>query len=403
MLLSAVLFAQNHADSLYLTAKNSAYAGNYSIAIQQLEQLLVLRPGDYDGQVLLARTYYWQGELNKSLLLLTPAVRRAPNDVETQLLYLDVLLANKQSEDVLSHLLTRTAAEQEKAGFKFRYIKALYQLKRYEEALDAVNIYLVATPDNLSARELQQQLIRLVANQALLLEMEMSSFDVPLSNWYSLALGYENRLKSGPLQFRLHAVNRFDQSAAQLEVDFYPRINEKTTGYFGIGLSNNTLFPGFRWGAEIYRSLPQAWEISAGIRQLYFKNNPLTTYTVAATKYIGSYYISLRPFIIPYQGSIYLTSSLAARRYFKDARHYIGLSTAVGNSPDMDFRLNDPNSEGLNPNLYLLDALSLRFDYQRPLGNRQIIKPHLEYRREEFRPSNYRSRISLGLSLTRSF
>jgi len=205
------------------------------------------------------------------------------------------------------------------------------------------------------------------------------------------------------LQLRLHLANRFEQTAAQLEADFYPRLTDKTTAYFGFGLSNNTLFPTFRLGAELYRSFPKAWELSAGFRYLWFKNSPLATYTVAATKYIGRYYLSLRPFVIPFKGSVYLTSSLSARRYFKDARHYLGISTAIGNSPDMDFRLNDPSLEALNPNLYLLDAFSIRFDYQRPFGNRLILKPFVEYRKEEYQPTIYRSRSSFGLSVTRNF
>jgi len=403
LLLSTGLYAQTTADSLYLSGKKSAQAGDYSLAIQQLEQLLSLRPADYDGQMLLARVYYWQKDFVKSVSLLEPTLKRAPSDAETQLLYLEVLLASQKTTELLNHLASLPESMQEQADFKYNKIKALHQAARYEEALEAINIYLVNTPDHLQARQLQQLLTRLVANQAILIDMEMSTFNVPLDNWYSFALGYENRLKQGPLQIRLHVANRFQQTAAQLEADFYPRINEKTTGYFGFGLSNNTLFPAFRLGAEIYRSLPHAWEISAGLRHLSFKNNPLTTYTVAATKYIGSYYFSLRPFVIPYQGSVYLTSSLSARRYFKDAQHYVGLSAGIGNSPDMDFRLNDPNLEAINPDLYLLDAFSFRLDYQRPIKNRLILKPFIEYRQEEFQPANYRSRTSLGLSITRNF
>lgn len=402
-LFSVDLNAQSSADSLYLAGKKAAQAGEYTLAIMQLEQLLSLRPDDYDAQTYLARVYYWKKDFSKSISLLEPALKRVPSDSETQLLYLEVLLADQKTPVVLNHIATLPSSMQEQAAFKYTKIKALHQSERHKEALEAINSFLVSTPDHLQARQLQQVLARLVARQAILIDLEMSSFNVPLDNWYSLAVGYENRLKQGPLQLRLHFANRFQQTAAQFEADFYPRINEKTTGYFGFGLSNNTLFPGFRLGAEIYRSLPHAWEISAGLRHLSFKNNPLTTYTLAGTKYIGSYYFSLRPFIIPFQGSVYLTSSLSTRRYFKDSRHYVGLSAGIGNSPDMDFRLNDPNLEALNPDLYLLDAFSLRLDYQRPFKNQLILKPFLEYRQEEFQPANYRSRTSFGLSITRNF
>lgn len=403
LLISTLLSAQNTADSLYSSAKLAAQSGKYDLAVQQLEQLLQLRPTDYDGQVLLGRVYYWKGDFKLALKLVEAAVVRVPSDTETQLLYLNLLLASTQPARLLEHMSNLPHDMQQLGAFEFCRIKALQLAGKNEEALQALNSYLVQYPENQQARQLEQLLIRLVANQAILIDAEMSSFNVPLDNWYTLALGYENRLKPGPIQFRLHLTNRFQLTAAQFETDFYPRLNEKTTAYFGFGLSNNTLFPGFRLGAEIYRSLPTAWEISAGLRYLSFKNNPLTTYTLAATKYIGSYYFSLRPFIIPFQNSVYLTSSFSARRYFSDSRHYIGFSTAVGNSPDMDFRLNDPNLEALNPNLYLLDAISLRLDYQRPINNKLILKPFCEYRNEEFRPATYRSRTSLGISVIRNF
>lgn len=403
MLLSLSLNAQNGVDSLYEAGKVAAKAGNYDTAKEKLEDFLRVRSGDYDATVLLARVYYWQGKPLKALEIVESILNQASNDSETQLFLLDLLLATKQEERLLAYFMTLPSAMQKKPAFQFCRIKAWYQLERHEEALTALQSYLVSFPENQQARQLEQQLIRLLAKQAILLDLDFSSFNVPLDNWYSLAIGYENRLKQGPLQFRLHSAQRFQQTAFQLESDFYPTLNNKTTAYFGLGISNNTLFPGFRLGAELYRSLPSAWEVSAGLRYLSFRNNPLTTYTFSTTKYIGSYYINLRPFIIPFQGSVYLTSSLSARRYFKDVRHYLGLAVAVGNSPDMDFRLNDPNIEALNPDLYLLDAFSLRLDYQKPFGNRFVAKPFLEYRNEEFQAGNYRSRSSLGISLIRNF
>ncbi len=403
VLYSSLLLAQSNADSLYNAAKIAVQEEKYNLAIGQLEEMLQLRPLEYDGRILLARIYYWKLDYSLAITTLSPVVHRAPSDAETQLLYLNLLLATKQLEQLNEHLAGLPIEIQQQGAFEFCRIQALQLAGKNEEALLAINSYLVLYPDNSQARQLQQLLIRLVANQAILVDIEMNHFNVPIDNWYSLAIGYENRLQPGPLQVRLHLANRFQLTAAQLETDFYPRLNDKTTAYIGFGLSNNTLFSAFRLGGEIYRSLPKAWEISVGVRYLSFKNNPLTTYTLAATKYVGNYYFSIRPFIIPFQSSIYLTSSFSSRRYFSDSRHYLGLSAAIGNSPDMDFRLNDPNIENLNPDLYLLDAIAIRLDYQRPINNRLLLKPFLEYRNEEFRPATYRSRTSLGLSLIRNF
>jgi len=187
LLLATTLFGQNVADSLYSSGKKNAQGGEYVLAIEQLEQLLVLRPGDYDGQVLLARVLYWKGDYTKSLKLIEPALVKAPGDAETQLLYLNLLIVTNQMSALLVHLTNLPVPMQEQAAFKFAKIKALYLAEEHEEALDALNIYLVNVPEHLQARQLQQVLVRLVANQAILADIEMSSFDIPLTNWYSLA------------------------------------------------------------------------------------------------------------------------------------------------------------------------------------------------------------------------
>ncbi len=395
--------AQPLPDSLYLAGRDAAQSGKLTTAAGTLEKLLLIRTDEYDGRVLLARVYYWQGKNDSAYQTLMPALERVKTDQEAWLLHFDILLASKNAGKLLKQYDTLDESLKPTSAFRFKRVQALRMLKREDEAYDSLFVLQKEFPAEQQIQKLYGELKAGKLKNSLLLDLEYNIFNVPLSDWKSLAAGYERRTSWGTLQMRLHFANRFDQSASQFETDFYPRINAKTTAYAGFALSNNTLFPGFRAGAEIYRTLPASWELSAGLRYLNFSNNPLTTYTIAATKYLGNYYFSLRPFIIPSGNAVYITSAFAARRYLRGNKHYIGLSAAIGNSPDMDFRLNDPLSEPINAQLYLLDAFALRIDYQRMPGHQLLIRPFVEYRKEEFRPGTYRTRSSFGLSLARNF
>jgi YaiO family outer membrane protein len=406
LLFSLLVFsveAQQPIKSNYEKGREAAFSGDYTLAITYLQRALVESPNDYDSQAMLARVYYWKQQPDSALLLVEAILPLAQEDAETQLLYLQLLLAESKAEKMLAHYQQLQPALANKQQFRFQQILALEAIGQEKAALDSLEKLLVNAQGLPQARAKLHQLQRKLVKHKIGAEFDYSTFDVALNDWYGLALTYERKLASGPLQFKIQSARRFAQEAAQLEVDFYPMLGQKTTAYVGFGLSNNTLFPAFRGGAELYHSLQGGWELSGGLRYLNFSNDPITTYTFSATKYLGNYYLHLRPFVIPYRDNIYVTAALQMRRYLSESRHYLGASIALGNSPDMDFRLNGPDAENINPGLYLLQAFSIRLDYQQAIRPLVLIKPFLEFRNEEFRPGDFRSRYSLGLAIYKSF
>lgn len=396
-------WAQQPVKSNYEKGREAAFLGEYEQAVTFLQQALTETPHDYDSKVMLARVYYWKQQTDSARYYLEAVLPLAAEDAETQLLYLQLLLSVSEAEKLLTHYKQLAPEISRKQAFRYQQILALEAIGKEKAALDSLEKLLVTAQSLPQARAKLHQLQRKLVKHKVGTEIDYSTFDVPLKDWYGLALVYERKLAPGPLQFKLQTASRFAQQAAQLEVDFYPILTPKTTAYIGFGLSNNTLFPAFRGGAELYQSVNRGWEFSGGFRYLNFSNDPITTYTLSATKYLGNYYLHIRPFIIPYRDNVYLTAALQMRRYLSESRHFLGLNFAIGNSPDMDFRLNGPDAENINPGLYLLQAFSLRLDYQQAIRPLLILKPFLEFRNEEFRPGDFRSRYSFGLALHKSF
>lgn len=132
---------------------------------------------------------------------------------------------------------------------------------------------------------------------------------------------------------RLNYADRFATSGTQIEADAYPRLSRRVYGYLNFGYSHASIFPKWRLGGELFTSLPDNWEASAGFRQLRFTGSPVTLYTGAVGKYIGNYWLSLRPFFRFAENGNSVSGGLTARRYFADGEHYEGARIGYGSTP----------------------------------------------------------------------
>jgi YaiO family outer membrane protein len=159
-------------------------------------------------------------------------------------------------------------------------------------------------------------------------------FHGDIDPWHLLALSLGNRGARGTYISRVNLARRFDQDGAQAELDAYPRINEKLYGFLNIGYSGSDIFPEWRSGAELFAALPNAWEASAGYRQLRFEGAPpVTLLTGAVGKYFGNSWISARPYVRVGDNGTGATVIVTGRRYFADADNYIGARIGAGSSP----------------------------------------------------------------------
>ena len=112
------------------------------------------------------------------------------------------------------------------------------------------------------------------------------------------------------------------------------------------GFSNTDLFPSFRLGGELYKSLPNAFEASLGFRSL--KYTEITTiYTGSVGWYTGNSYWSFRTYITPSDAGSSKSGRLNYRKYRSDAENYYSISVGIGFSPEIDpFPLTD-NEEAI--------------------------------------------------------
>ena len=118
---------------------------------------------------------------------------------------------------------------------------------------------------------------------------------------------------------RASHARRFGLTDQLLELEAYPRFRAGTYAYLGFGAATQSaLYPDWRLGAELYQSLPWAFELSAGYRRLQF-DAPVDIAVASLTKYVASWMLTSRVYYVPDAAGGSSTSTFTSlRRYYGD-------------------------------------------------------------------------------------
>jgi YaiO family outer membrane protein len=212
--------------------------------------------------------------------------------------------------------------------------------------------------------------------------------------WRLASASLARRTAAGSLIARVNYANRFATDGVQVEVDAYPRVSKDVYLYLNAGYSGATIFPEWRTGGEAFASLPGAWEASLGFRQLRFGGAPVTLFTGAVGKYLGNYWLSLRPYLRSKSGGLSASAGLTARRYFEDGDHWVGTAVSFGSSPTDRVT---PDAVGRT------QAFSVSLNGSTGLATRLLATWSLAYDAEELAPGNTRRGTTLTAGLKRTF
>lgn len=226
------------------------------------------------------------------------------------------------------------------------------------------------------------------------LDLSYVRFDDTTEPWRLASLSVERRAAFGTVIGRLNLADRFGEAGVQLEADAYPTLGEGTYAYLNAGRALSGVFPEWRYGAELFRGVGGGWEASAGVRHLRFEGDDVTLWTGSVGKYVGNYWLSLRPYARWRDDDLSASASLTARRYFADAEHYLGARLGYGSTP----------GDRLTPGeLERASSLAAAVEGRRGLTPALYGAASLGYEREELSLDRRRDRWELTLGLRRAF
>ncbi len=380
---------------LYDSARQQAYASEYKQAKKTLDTLLLSDAQHDDARLLLAQIHAWDGDYRSALALLSELTQKPQTSVEAYEMMARVRMWQDQCSSCLETCKTALALFPDYLPVRFLSAQALVCLGEENQAIDTLNAVLASDSSHVEAQRLLDQLQRQQLKNSVGIEYSYAHFSNTFSPWHSTALSYRRNTGWGPVIARATYAYRFDQTDVQYEVDAYPRLSKRSYAYLNAGVSHRRVFPAYRYGAEYFRLLPGRFEISGGVRGLYFDPVHVLIYTLQAGRYLDHYWISARGFLASVEQRKELTGSFTLRRYLADPDHYFTLYATSGATPVQVVALSE---------IRRLQAQSIGLDYQYPAWNKTLlIGGKAVYQQEVYEEIRATRRITLSVSLEKRF
>ncbi len=379
-----------NADSLYTAARSQAHDQQYNSAIDNLRVLLANYPERYDAHLLLCSIYSWERKFDQARAAYQVILDRYPT-VEVYRGAGRVEMWDTAWPNALSLFNQGLEKYPEDSILNFLKAQTLVELGRTKEA-----ITLLEGVDSLpQADSLLNYLQPQNTKNAIRASYYYANFDQVFTPWHIGRLEYERQTKLGSVIARLSRARMFDQVGQQAELDFYPRIAARTYAYVNVGLSDQTVFSDFKWGAELFQGFGTSMEVSGGMRMLYFDPVSVRIYTAQLGHYAASHWMSARAFLTNVQETSSLAGAFTYRRYIQHSDHYFSLYANYGNSPIQVVSL---------PEILRLNTQRVGIDYQHAFWKRSLLaRLMVEYQQETYEELRQLNRWGVEFGLAKRF
>lgn len=352
-------------DEQFEIAREAAFnQGDYDEARRLAYNALESSP-DYHGiRIFIARLYSWEGNYDESRIELEKVLQADTNNrvAFVELLNVESRSGNlNQALQVSDRVLNHYPQDEE---FLLQRADILYSFENYERSEQVYESILDLNPSSITARDGLESVQLKQMKYSVSLSFRHDRFGEIFDPWNFYELQLSRQTKYGSVIGRLQYANRFSINGVQFNLDAYPSIANGLYAYLSAGYSDATIYPGYRFGASLYKSLPRAFEIEGGLRYLNFSTSETYIYTASLTKYRGSYMFTGRTYFVPSSVGNSLSGNLLIRRYFGSARKYASISSGYGTaSNDLQF------AQEVNT----LNSWSIYFDGQYPINNRLLV------------------------------
>lgn len=329
-------------DVAFKKARDMAFNGKRKQAQDTLRLILTKYPNYLDVRSFLASTYSWDGNYKQSRIEFASILNKNPKRKGDWIAATNNELWGEKPFKAMQ--LIKKALIHFPRDVDVLYLKAKAQedLGDEDEALQTITTLLEKSPENKKAKNYKEGLVNRLRLNAVGVSYSVDLFGKNARDpMQYLTLKYSRQTKYGSITGKININRRFQKNGIQYEVDMYPRIIKGLYAYVSMGFSNTDLFPSFRAGGELFKSLPNAFEASLGFRSLKFAETTII-YTGSLGWYTGNSYWVFRTYITPGEPGSSKSGRLTYRKYRSDADNYFTASVGLGFSPEIDrFPINE--------------------------------------------------------------
>jgi len=382
-------------DSLFSIARQHASLKEYDKAAKMAVQLIHEFPANKEYKLFLGRVYSWKGDYARSVELLAPLVDTVPVNEEALTAIVNTCLWAENYTRTIEYCdLGITTFGSQSVFFRLKKAMALTKSGQDHDALDLVKVVLSGDPLNPEALSLKA-FIEQKKKNALVFAYQHTSFRQPgFEPWHFVFAEYKRVFKKITPVIRVNYGNVFAQSAWQLELDLYPKLNASGYLYINAGISDGDyVFPVVRGGMEHYINF-KSTELSYGFRYLHFTSEEVLLATGQISCTFKKYQVTYRPFLSLLDKKGYITHTLGLKKSFIPDQSFLQLDVHYGSVPYYFFVLDE---------FTRINSMRAGIQYQFRIRGGILVRPVFMCEYEEYFPNRYRNRYNIQVVLTKRF
>ena len=344
-LLNTILPPRLSVDEICAKADEEAYAGNWKLARYYCRQALAEEPGHYGASLLMAQCFAFENKFDSARIISKNLYDANPRDYDLLDLMVNIEVWNRKYKPALDEVEKALTAYPDDEEFLFKKAKIQYSLREYEEALKTLDRLLTINPDHEDALALKKDILENHRfRDYVFIEDYFEFFKKPYqSRKLITSTGLSKWTKYGTYLAKINVGDEllWNSPAFQYELEAYQNLSPSNYLYLDYAYSRNRFFPNHKGAAEFFQRLSEGFEVSLGVRLLYWKD-PTWIYTGSVSWLHNKNYLAFRPFFC-HKNSRWIDSyNLTYRRYFSDKEDYAFAVVGYGNYSD-DFIQLTPN------------------------------------------------------------
>jgi YaiO family outer membrane protein len=320
-------------DTSFETARKLAFNKQRKQAQDTLLSILTKYPDYHDIRSFLATTYSWDGEYKQARKEFAYVIEKDPKNKSNWVAAINNELWADAPYNALEMTTTALTILPEDADILYQKASAQENTDKPFEALKTIETILAKNPEDQKAQDFKNNLSQKLRNYSVGIKSTVDLYSDVFDPMQYHTFKLSHITKYGSVIAKLNFNRRFNENGTQFEVDLYPKIAKGLYAYLNFGLANSAIFPDFRYGAELYKSLPHSFEASLGFRSLQYSTTT-TIYTGSIGWYTGNDYWSIRPYFTPGDSGTSTSGALTYRKYRANADNYLSLGYSMGFSPE---------------------------------------------------------------------
>lgn len=341
-LVSVILESDSLNYDAWTVGLNSQLAQkNFDSILTAVDKLDPEYPADPELKKLKVLAYAGKKKYKQAIENLADSDEAADSlDVGGKVMYTQFHYFDRQTNKAMD--LSERFIEQHPDEVSLYYAKALIHKSWFEKkkALATIDTALVIDSTNLDLIELKKDIEENMFLNYLSAYVGYDAFFNNVNDAYGLTrvtAEYYRQLRRHSAIARLSFADRFGRQGIQFELDAYGVINDMFYVYLNGGVSNEFLFPLYRWSVEPFANLPYNFEASLGVRFMGYTNNSIFIYTGSIGNYPGNWWLSIRPYISSGINGLAQSYVFRARRFIKTKFTFAELSLGGGANPDNSY------------------------------------------------------------------